>query len=997
MSGYYIQPAPNSDQCATTCPSGYFLDTTVPGCVKCAGTCLSCVGPNPVDCTSGCPAECSTCLSYISCTSCAAGFYLSGNQCVAECPPSNIPNPVTRKCMSCPNNCQTCGQNGCAQCTSSHYLFNNTCYIACPAFTYESTVPGSGNLTCGVCHSTCLTCKGPTDKNCTLCQSGYFFFNNECLLECPSGTYETKITMHGNMELPICALKVPLTLTIKLTSDPRQVQLLFSDSVGDAYLEYFLNVLQVTLGNALLDSSLYAFQITSNSTITLALLTQSYYPANTQLIIDLLIGADFDTDPTNKYTVTSKSAVASLAEYYPFTPTESDVVSAAAKTSKATEHATTAVQAASIVATGGITNFLLQIRLITDLIQLQQFLDIAWPPNVVELYKQAYIDPSNLFIPVCFCPEPEEYLLPNMTLSRVLQTQEISPIFLINNCYVISTLVIGLGVIIAMKVWLQFKKPRIIPQKLADIGTEVDKFLAWNAFLQIFISNFPLYFGYSILQLYYSSFISDYTRASFALSVLSVIGCTTFLIMALVFTFKYSKAYLRDPDETKKKFRRCETLFDGTKTEKRIHFFQLPINMLRMYVMVVVAITFSEHPWVSTITLTLLQCAYIIFVIRVKSQPDKIEFIALVVAECLLLGAFGLALGIKVSMLFDPSVDMRNQLGWIMISINFAVSITTCCLLAKQVIALVIENAKKISQHLRRRRNQISPTLLFESRPSLASARSSVKKPIAKSDLTLALENIDSIKSLLRSNLSSPQKSNAKEPAKLEIAERPKLESMLQKTLNLLDVPSSPINTRTSPSVTFLRHSSKFNTEIRDPSSINFTDQNKEAPSNKEIGSPRTGTIILENIGTNGEGQSSIERSFDTADKELTMLTPQDTSTLRMSAFKRYFFPIHQTHGAQNPAQTLLGDAFSEYMRNPPESNGSLRLESDPDQNEERDRSNSGPSGVRDNQKRQSSIFLKVKKEQIHSRLGKKKTTQLSTLQILPVSMTDSNSKSLDE
>ena len=377
--------------------------------------CTNCVGPSLTDCIAGCPVGCASCPpSSTSCTSCLVGYYLINSKCVSQCPSSTYQESITRKCVSCPTNCVACDSSECSMCASSYYFYNNICYLSCPAFTYNSTALGSSSLTCGECDATCLTCAGPGPQNCSLCQGGLFLFNRQCLLECPGGTYETKLKAADGIDVPVCSPKIALQMSIGLTDDPRQVLIRFSSSVSPQYLNLFLTVLQVTLQNVDLDISLISTRIVNNATINLALLTSIYIADGTPLRADLLLGSDFDDDSTNMYTLPIKYASVKLAEYYPFTQSESTTIETASDLSKGANTANTAAQSAAMVAGGGFAGFLLQVRLITDLIQLLQFLDITWPPNVMDLFRQAYIDPSNLFVPVCLISDPESYLLPNL-------------------------------------------------------------------------------------------------------------------------------------------------------------------------------------------------------------------------------------------------------------------------------------------------------------------------------------------------------------------------------------------------------------------------------------------------------------------------------------------------------------------------------------------------------------------------------------------------------
>jgi proprotein convertase subtilisin/kexin type 5 len=90
--------------CASTCPDGYYPDSTDGICYKC----------------------------YYRC---------------AKCSEYDINNPT----------CDLCGGNR-----------NNDASCSCDDGFYEKEIQ---SINCGACHSSCLTCSGPTAGNCETCRT----------------------------------------------------------------------------------------------------------------------------------------------------------------------------------------------------------------------------------------------------------------------------------------------------------------------------------------------------------------------------------------------------------------------------------------------------------------------------------------------------------------------------------------------------------------------------------------------------------------------------------------------------------------------------------------------------------------------------------------------------------------------------------------------------------------------------------------------------------
>lgn len=122
---------------------------------------------------SSCPYLCASCISFSNCTSCINNYTLSSTK---QCN-SNITNCSVANCLSCSND------GTCLQCLNNYYLINlaNTsyCTASCPAGTFAQ------NSQCILCPSYCSNCSA---YSCINCNSGYYMYNSNCYLKCPSGT-----------------------------------------------------------------------------------------------------------------------------------------------------------------------------------------------------------------------------------------------------------------------------------------------------------------------------------------------------------------------------------------------------------------------------------------------------------------------------------------------------------------------------------------------------------------------------------------------------------------------------------------------------------------------------------------------------------------------------------------------------------------------------------------------------------------------------------------
>lgn len=83
-------------------------------------------------------------------------------ECKAACPLGTYPNTTSNYiCINCPSYCSTCDYTMiCTTCISDTMFnpYDSLCYKICPPGYYGDKF---SNL-CTKCHSSCLTCYGPT-------------------------------------------------------------------------------------------------------------------------------------------------------------------------------------------------------------------------------------------------------------------------------------------------------------------------------------------------------------------------------------------------------------------------------------------------------------------------------------------------------------------------------------------------------------------------------------------------------------------------------------------------------------------------------------------------------------------------------------------------------------------------------------------------------------------------------------------------------------------
>jgi len=422
--------------------------------------------------------------------------------------------------------------------------------------------------------------------------------------------------------------------------------------------------------------------------------------------------------------------------------------------------------------------------------------------------------------------------------------------------------------------------------------------------------------------------------------------------------------------------------------------------------MVVFVIALSGQPLATTVLLCLIQTLQLFYLLRYRPFKDRFELIVSVIAEFLLLCAFIIALTVKIISSSNPSVEERNQIGWALISINLAVSIVTAVIIAKQLLTLLIMLARKLRARIRSKNNtnQITPAENIEGRVSyqnqfseVAFMGSSPDHTLSRNDLAVAIDQIDSAQSLLKSNLNRSMKSLNE--VKLNFPERNKVESLLKSTLKLFNSSSAQSQVLMTPktpkeqnlsqntSLVFMKINSDPN---KDMSPI------KEVPSRELDSNP--GTIFLDHHNSNDKHNSNLSSERDSGEESSNMSINQNMKEnifgrgkQVIDTYKRYFFRI------PNAKKTAESNTWSvsEFVKPVPvemtrENKNSETEEikisgaAEDNQNDEDDQMTLGRSSIESNKVRKpSSMLLLNKKKEVHAAFERRIQTRLATMNIL--------------
>ncbi|KAL4487968.1 hypothetical protein ABPG72_019920 [Tetrahymena utriculariae] len=175
--------------CFQTCLAGYYGNNETSLCSQCHPYCSSFFGKEVYECLG-----------------CNNGYSLSGTTCGSKCPDGQYQDKNINTCQNCHFECFTCGgpeKKDCIGCKGERYLDQQLyfCDSSCPEKTYK----GENNI-CQPCYATFANCQGPNYQNdCIKCNQGSYLYDNQCLLTCPDGHFQTERSFLCNKCHESCA------------------------------------------------------------------------------------------------------------------------------------------------------------------------------------------------------------------------------------------------------------------------------------------------------------------------------------------------------------------------------------------------------------------------------------------------------------------------------------------------------------------------------------------------------------------------------------------------------------------------------------------------------------------------------------------------------------------------------------------------------------------------------------------------------------------------
>ena len=679
------------------------------------------------------------------CAPCSTGLYYYNHTCVSNCPLTTYGNQISYglyTCQPCSLGCDTCingTKYGCLTCSEGYFYLTNTCSRGCPSDMYANPETRA----CQQCHPSCATCSHPNDQSCTSCPTGNYLLEGTCVTGCPSTYYHSFLGESEEFQVPACLPKRILSFSLSLSINSRVIYINFN--YGITYM--ILAVTQRTrirISNIEIDPELFMLSPLTESKVKFEYLGDQYYPSLSLLnvTIDLDSDSDYNSDLYEEFLIINKSQTVQLKEIYPFTNTEMQAISSSSSFTSMGGSTIATIQAVSSVSQGALSAGLIRMQIVGEIVQLMRFIDIRWPPNVVQFFETSHIDPTSMLLPIDFITSWNHQLSDrNTSMPRIFQNYETRPFFTENYNSEISNLVLWGAIIFSLLLLISFLKKKLrkmtavmpmpktnargkkrsncirLIHKTSRMMNRIDDSILTNFILTFLLSCFQPGIVWSFLNIRYSSTLlepaTSFTIATLGLACISLI----FFLLLAAFIFKVILNGIKYVLKIKESLRppalkRYQCLFEDFENQKILQILCIPISLIRSLIFAGVISLLCTHGLTQLIFIWSADFCFILYMIIYHPLKNKWNMRITLAIEVFTFGCITLGLIFdileRVAVLDAITLD---EVGFAFIALSILSTISGVLISLIQVLGLV-KTIYNYLKEVRRRRREVQPISL---------------------------------------------------------------------------------------------------------------------------------------------------------------------------------------------------------------------------------------------------------------------------------------------
>ena len=535
------------------------------------------------------------------------------------------------------------------------------------------------------------------------CLAPLYYSNGSCVPQCPA---LAKIMTSNDSALGMiqsCVTGVDVSMSASTTKVSDQITIDFNQPIlsllDDPASQIFITLAEYNITRP--DN--YSIIVTSDSTMQAVFNFSERIPSGTEAQVFFntnYLPELYKTLDLNSYYIKNVHCSVGLLEYYPFSKTETAIISAANSITTVGSAAINTMMSASQALGAGGGSFLLGAAFATAMIQLNRFVNVSYPPNLLILYNNSLQSVISLALPINLVDEEKNTRDASSSNSqtRMLldavedQTQSVSdsnpdirkindgskfalygmsPYFVLSGISPLATI----GSLLTILLLVKLCNRRKCSIKLRRTLRKIELFLGWNFILMMVVSNNLKIAIYIALNLAYPDLRTGLGVISFICSIgIAILNIllVRHLIRAILRYHASSKnkssqgQALSLPSRAERIFaRRYQILFEDYNNDTLWQPLYVPLLLIRSIAIGVILVLFKTYGFAAALFLFLMSLAFVAYMIKHRPIKDKsnlvfqISFDIIIVVVSLLVLALSIMDMRKVS---NP--DIRLNIGW---------------------------------------------------------------------------------------------------------------------------------------------------------------------------------------------------------------------------------------------------------------------------------------------------------------------------------------------
>ena len=540
------------------------------------------------------------------------------------------------------------------------------------------------------------------------CVSPLYYSNGSCVSKCPASSRIVTGSDPTVGMIQSCVTGVDVSMSASTTKTPEKITIDFDQPILSLLNDPANQILITLAGYTITREDNYSISVTSDSNMKVTFNFSVRIPAGTEAQVSFYtsrLPTLYNALDLSNYHMKNVNCSVGLLEYYPFSEVEATIISAANSITTAGTAAINTVMAASQALNVGGTSFLLGAALAAAMIQMNRFLNVSYPPNLMVLYNNSLKEVISLALPINLINEESD--LRDLSSSknnphlRILLDADdrahinhnsnkindgskfalygMSSYFIFSGISPLATIGLLLGILFLIRLLLRKSK---FSAKIRRLLRKIEEFLGWNFILTIVISMNLKISLYIALNFAYPHLRTGLGVVSFICSLAAAI-LNLLLVRHLVRVIQQCQPKMKKqngqasspPLRVKRKLARSyKILIEDYKTDTIWQLLYVPLLLIRSIAVGVVIVLFKKFGFTAAFSLFLMSIAFVIYMIKHRPIKDKVNLAIQIVFDMIIMIVSLMILVLSIMDLRKMSyADARLNIGWAITIANYLI------------------------------------------------------------------------------------------------------------------------------------------------------------------------------------------------------------------------------------------------------------------------------------------------------------------------------------